>query len=901
MEMVFLIVSIVFFVLLGLSLLLGFFRNFKGNLALLISVIISTILCFLLTGVIANLLKNIEIGGSTIQGMLETTISEALEIKDLNSDVISEYTNAIAETIWRIPTFICLLVISYTAFVPLLSLLFKKIIPLSNQKTTNIGLKIAGMFMSFVSALICITLITAPVMGAIDIAKDIYEETVPKKELKKDEIYQIICEAEETPLFSVIGVYSGSNHDLQKAVLSSMMSINTKYGNIDLIKDYNNYLEIITLAINISESEDSNVLNTLLENSDQIVSIIKESKTIPVLMPLAVEVVRLSNEDINIDFDDLLELDWAEEIDNFADVLESIFDGLDDLDFDVENIETILGAENLPEVLSNIGNKISNSKELKDILLSILNSLLIDSLVQEVPETLRPIFEIMDLTKFDLSSDFKTLGEIGNLIYKIGLNNTEDINYLNYINEIGELIELPFQLSVLANNDKLVIQCLLEFAGLDKMLEENNITINFEDYHISDEIPHIKNAIVNILKIAKEYGEKDLTSIDFESLLTKAANSQVLNIKQYFDDLLNSLIDSDMLSNYLIQFISSLFDEYGKEWKSDFFIEIENGNTEYNKATFKKSLKTLINCASQFSDLSTMDLFNLSNSQLNKYENLLLELTSCEIINLNHLINIIEEGVQKIGFNVDLMEEITDFNDNGTTTDEWKSEIVTLFNILNHLQGVKVNSNSLQTYSSKIGSALNNMKNSYIFGNDLNGDGNYTKNDNIFNQIIKDAFNTFGLVKDTNPNGFITNNQLDNEDWRIYDWHFEMIIFSHFDTKNFDKNNVDLISLQSSEILKKYFDIAGLINSRIEDELFTINGYTYSLKDYVNEGQPFENSDFEHLNWYDEARALDDLISSVKQSSSINQLSRLTSILSNYPDTIAAKTAKEIIKIIDNI
>ena len=155
-----------------------------------------------------------------------------------------------------------------------------------------------------------------------------------------DEIYQIICEAEETPLFSVSDVYSGSNHDLQKAVLSSMMSVNTKYGSIDLIKDYNNYLEIITLAINISESEDSNVLNTLLENSDQIVSIIKDSKTIPVLMPLVVEVVRLSNEDINIDFDDLLELDWSEEIDNFADVLESIFDGLDDLDFDVENIES---------------------------------------------------------------------------------------------------------------------------------------------------------------------------------------------------------------------------------------------------------------------------------------------------------------------------------------------------------------------------------------------------------------------------------------------------------------------------------------------------------------------------------------------------------------------------------
>lgn len=898
MDIIILIVSIVLFLVLGLSFVIGFFRTFKGNLANLISVVITTVLCFLLYGLIASLLTNIEIAGYTIQGFIEGAIQDALEVKKLNSEVISEYTKAIATTIWKLPTFILLLTISYSAILPLLNLLFRKILPLSSQKTTNIGLKIAGAFMTFIAALVCITITTAPIIGAVDVAKDVYEEVLPSKELRKDEIYQVICDVEAAPIFTFVGLYSGEDFWLQKTILGSMTTIETPYGDINLVKDKSSYIDIVELVMDITDAEDEEMFNTIVDRGDDIINILETSETIPVLMPLLFEVLSLKIDDEKIDFDQFRDITWNEEIKNLSNILKSVFDTLEELELDPDNIEEVLGNSQLPDALSKLGKAINDGGELKKLILSLLNSYLIDALIEEVPQTLKPIFEIMDLTKFDLSKDFETLGEIGNLIYEIGLDETQEIDYFNCINEIGNLIELPFELAVVMENEQLVIECLIEFAGLDKLLEENNIEVSFDEFDITEEIPYVKDAVVNLLRLLKAQGATDLENIDFESVFSEVIQSSDIKVQHYFDNLLDALVNSELLSSYMIDFLSELFNEYGNEWKSDLFISIENGYKDYDKTEFKESLKILIDCTTQFAELSSLDLYNLSDYQISKYESLMQSLNDCVIIELNHVLNLLEDGLFEMGITINLMDEIYDHNQNGSVQDEWSTEITRIFDILGYLKGVQFNTSTLDVNASHVGTALDVMKESYIFGNDLRNDGDVTIDDNIFNTFIELMFTKFKLIKPMNTNGFLTLDQVRNEDWTRYNWNDELWILRYYDITDSDIKTNDLSELQDSKIFTKFFDISEALNNKFEGLSYTISGHYIDLSDYIADGNNLENTDLQGRDWVIEAGAMDDLIYALGCSQDYQKIHNLNTLVHNNPTTFAGAAAQEILDLI---
>lgn len=894
MSSIILIVNIVLFVFMALSILLGLIRNFKSNLCSLIAVIVVAILTFALSGVIASALQGIEIGGQTIQALIETALAEGLELENLNSTVLSEYASSISFTVWHIVSFIGLLVVGFIAIGPLLKLILKLVIPLSNQKTTNVGLKIAGVAISFISFMICITLITAPIFGLTQIAEEVAVEFEEQnQEVSIDnEISEALSEVNNGPFVKFMKVYSGKDLGLQKSILNSMTQIETKYGKIEIVGEMDKYMELIKVAVCFVEDSD-NLYQALLDNKEQLFSTLKDTESISSIMPAIIEIIRISS-DLEINYFD--ELDWSKETINFIEVFETLVNSLYELSFDPNNPTNVLGNSGLPSALQELGYEMQDSKIMTDIILDILNSYLIDALSKEAPETLQDLFEILDLTQMNLSNDFYILGQIFNVLYSIGLDENSSINYLDKIDEIGSLIDLPFKLSTIQGNELLVVETLLEFTGLNTILAENNFELDFQGQDIPTEITHIKNAIVKLLYLCKEHNV-DLDNLNILQLLQDVLNSENESSKTLLDEFLNASFSSNILTNTFISFISNLFNELGAEWKSQEFKAIEEDITNLNKEEFKDSILIILELINEVESFESLDFLNMNSETLLKYENVLLDLSACSIITLDPILSYLESGINSgLNIEIDLLDSIKDEDNSGSNVNEWQAEISNLFDILGYFSGVSIDTSSLSTSANNIGSGLDLMKESLIFGNDLNNDGTLTTNDNVFNQIIVGFLDQFGLVSPNNPNGFITLEQANSEDWTTYNWVNELSALAVFDI-NASTQNTDILSeIQESKIIIKYFDIAGLINEKVENVEFSQGEIHIKLSDYINDGEPFTNDDLATLDWGYEAENIDTLVSSFEVTSPANLISNLENLSSSEPNSIAGKVASDILE-----
>lgn len=894
MSSIILIVNIVLFVFMALSILLGLIRNFKSNLCSLIAVIVVAILTFALSGVIASALQGIEIGGQTIQALIETALAESLELENLNSTVLSEYASSISFTVWHIVSFIGLLVVGFIAIGPLLKLILKLVIPLSNQKTTNVGLKIAGVAISFVSFMICITLITAPIFGLTQIVEEVAVEFEEQnQEVSIDnEISEVLSEVNNGPFVKFMKVYSGKDLGLQKSILNSMTQIETKYGKIEIVGEMDKYMELIKVAVCFVEDSD-NLYQTLLDNKEQLFSTLKDTESISSIMPAIIEIIRISG-DLEINYFD--ELDWSKETINFIEVFESLVNSLDELSFDPNNPTNVLGNTGLPSALQELGYEMQDSKIMTDIILDILNSYLIEALSKEAPETLQDLFEILDLTQMNLSNDFYILGQIFNVVYSIGLDENSSINYLDKIDEIGSLIDLPFKLSTIQGNELVVVETLLEFTGLNTILAENNFELDFQGQDIPTEITHIKNAIVKLLYLCKE-NNVDLDNLNIQQLLQDVLNSENESSKTLLDEFLDASFSSNTLTNTFISFISNLFNEFGAEWKSQEFKAIEEDITNLNKEEFKESTLIILELINEIESFESLDFLNMNSETLLKYENVLLDLSACSIITLDPILSYLESGINSgLNIEIDLLDTINDEDNSGSNVNEWQAEISNLFDILGYFSGVSIDTSSLSTSANNIGSGLDLMKESLIFGNDLNNDGTLTTNDNVFNQIIVGFLDQFGLVSPNNPNGFITLEQANSEDWNTYNWVNELSALAIFDI-NASTQNTDILSeIQESKIIIKYFDIAGLINEKVENVEFNQGEIHIKLSDYINGGEPFTNDDLVTLDWGYEAENIDTLVSSFEATSPANLISNLENLSTYEPNSIAGKVASDILE-----
>ena len=178
---------------------------------------------------------------------------------------------------------------------------------------------------------------------------------------------------------------------------------------------------------------------------------------------------------------------------------------------------------------------------------------------------------------------------------------------------------------------------------------------------------------------------------------------------------------------------------------------------------------------------------------------------------------------------------------------------------------------------------------------------NITTDDNIFNKVIEQAFIKFGLLKPNNYNGILTVEEVRNENWTTYNWVDEVNCLKCYNINEFDQSNYDLAQLQSSKIVKKFLDVAGMLNQRLSGLTYTIQGQTIVVSDYINDGLPLTNEDLASRSWSREANGIDDLKYALNGSSVYSVKNNLTVICTYGNDTYAKEAAAKILAVLNNI
>ena len=363
--------------------------------------------------------------------------------------------------------------------------------------------------------------------------------------------------------------------------------------------------------------------------------------------------------------------------------------------------------------------------------------------------------------------------------------------------------------------------------------------------------------------------------------------------------IIDSLADSDLISGSLISLIGKVMTEAGLAfWKSDLLIAVENNEIVKDKAWVKQELSKMIDIYSKIEEFMNIDFTNMTSEQLQSLEETLLQVNSIELITLDNVMPMINDAIRNAGFDTSVLDKIydrsnsTDFNNN---KDEWSIEIPRLIDVVSKINEIEFTGDLISSNSTNLAALLSLMKESFIFGNDVRFDGSTTLNDNVFNSLVVEILLDNGLIDNGTNNGFIDYQEARNDDWTRYDYAQELSIINEYDP-SLDIQNDDVIGrLQSSEIIKKYFNIAGIINDKIADVSIDLFGQTIALKEYINGGNELTNDDLKTRNWATEISEMNTLIDTFDVSNLVQFKEGLTAISNSENNTLASAAASQII------
>ena len=242
------------------------------------------------------------------------------------------------------------------------------------------------------------------------------------------------------------------------------------------------------------------------------------------------------------------------------------------------------------------------------------------------------------------------------------------------------------------------------------------------------------------------------------------------------------------------------------DWKSEKLNAYAN-NPEEHVLWAKEELLKVINLYSTLNRLSSLNFNSMSQDELEQFETDLLTLNNLEIISLDSILPTINSVLTDAGFEIQWLDYIYDRNNTGgldSNKDDWNTEIPVLMDIVSSINNIDFDDKSIVNSYMEMGVILENMKKSYIFGNDLRGDGNYTIDDDIFNNIVIEIFTDNGLIKTPSNNGFIDLNEAKNDDWSSYNYVEELEYLSYFNTEISTQPSEVLAMLNSSKIYQHY-------------------------------------------------------------------------------------------------
>jgi len=914
-----------FWILLLLCILIAFLKGFKGSFNHLIGTIVVIILCLVLSNVLSKVLFNIDISGitndslnPTLSAFLKAKIAEAMDITIEAGSTIEEYITSLAQAIFRIPIYFILFIVGMLIIRPIIGLIIKFIIPIPKGKsflgrTGGVGLELISFFLVIFFGL-------GMVFGVIGVAQDVVdyarenglinqenlEENVSSNDLTIDQIEEYIQILETKPFFKSISLLSGKHYKLEIKLLGSLTKIKTSNGTINLIKEKDTILPVVSIYLQANKDDKYSIIQSFVDSKDVLTKALNNSQIFEVLMPVIVEIVDQKEIIPEIDYSKLKNINWKNEKNSLVALIDEILSIVGELElndelFTMDSSNSILKNTNLPNYLKRIGIKLQGMSIITEVALDALDKVLDRTLVNSIPVELQDLKDAIKLSKLDLENDLEIAGYMINDIASIdGLSDVSLYKILSNKDIVNDLLTRLLSISVVNGNEEKIIKSFVNYLQTILNKDGSTFTVNYSNVtNYRTELFTLKDILIDLIDVLNDAGYESLENIDYVSIVVDSKD------KDSFKDLVNKVCISNLLGENIIKLIDKLLEEQDlSSWTSQEFKDVKDGNKAYDASELESTINFIIEIISDIKssniDLTNIDFNTLSSDDIDTLFEIIKKMNQAPYISIDNLINYINDfSIEQ--YNIEVLP-LVDRNNDGSNKDEWSVELDRLSLILKELINIDgFDEDSITTSSSTIGSLLDKMKQSYIFGNDTRCDGIETIDDDIFNKIIIELLTQADVLKTVdNPNGFIEEELAKSTDWTIYDYTTELEILSVYDiTKEANEQSDEVIKQMSeSQIVQDLFDVASFINEKIEGVSTTIKGQTIQLKDYVNGGNSITKEDMIGRNWIDEIDDAEEINRIFEESSSNTsafkvELDALSNSDTNTLSVDASKKLKE--------
>lgn len=614
------ITSIVKYVLLGidilfiLTLLIHILKGYKKGL-LKTSVIVGTkliplIFLLIFATPIARSLINKEMAflpdSSSLFEFVKVSVADSMFDGDMEALLNAQMHVIIEAVLVMAVSFALFLVVTILTFIilsPILRLICKLTIPFFKNKKPKKLFKILGAAVGGVGYIILFVLLFLPIYGAVETAQVVVNEVATFDEEfteTKDMVNDTLDGSFILKFTSTVGKKKDGKFGLAAKTFGSRTAIHTEYGKINIIKELDNLGKFLPRALElVDEFSSDKTTNQKIacitnEDIDALMDYLSNSNIIKVVYPIGINVLENKApeieffEDMDIDFEEVAKVDIQGDLSKSKELLKKALLCVKSMDLDNVTAASLLENEvlldNIDDIIDIAFNLEITDKFLSKILISYL-----DNTLEE--QKLSHLVGLIDNTylKEGLGTDFKTLVEAYKTLDEIGMIDyftSEEEKTLEVTAEFKDKLEIViekiFNLKLLENHEKKLVQTVFMFTEFDKelldeMLEEN---INW-----GQELDNVGDIVIDVLEliiVAK------LDQSDYESLLTNDEVTTILTTiidkafkmqlsDKYFAPLLVQYIDDFLKENNLEDFVGIIDATYLKEdFTDDFTILVDN-------------------------------------------------------------------------------------------------------------------------------------------------------------------------------------------------------------------------------------------------------------------------------------------------------------------------------------
>ena len=914
MDKIFLIVDLVLWISVILSIGLGFLRGQKKSIIHLVVTVGVVLIAVLLTGPIAAMFSKIKISGKSILAL----ISEKTDVINLDEGTVaSSYVGALITAVMRLPVYYVLLFINLVIIRPILKAIVKGIFrnrsrgDVEKDGKTRIQLLSRGIgaAISLPAFIIVFFVVTAPIFGFVGLAENISEnkeqlivnteEPLVESNVETEafeKLDEVLDSMNSKAFFAVYSKLSGKNHNAEVAVLSDLLKIKTDNGTLNIKKELDSLIPLASVALQATESSD--VMEVVTDNRELITTALKGSDFINILMPLAVEIADYKVTDDSIDFTKLKEADWTKEKDNLIDILDSAISFLDSTDFSLEDPIAVLGSENLSTALKDLGAALQKSVVVHDILMVYANNYLHEVLVESLPDGLEAIADVIDLVRINLEKDMEILGKMANQIYQTGLvTDSSSFDIIASRSALKNIVLNAFSLSTINGNEEKLISSLITYTKFDEKLNELGVTLNYKNVDWSKEKECIANLLYDVLELVAECGYTNLDDIDMLSLVKENIDNPLVT------KIVDNICESQLMHGSIVSLLNMVLQKANlQNWASDRFKALADGSAKEEPDEIKNEIHILLAIVSDALDVVSdgfedIDFTSFTDEQFTSIENVLHKMNESNFLSIDELANVMNSMLESMDYETRTIG-IQDTNKNGSTSDEWDTEITTIIAIAKQLKELPdLSDEGITENAATFGKLINSMKASLLFGNDLRNDGTTTVDDNVFNNLIFEILSTTGLITNSeNPNGFIDEETARSADWSKYNYEVELPIICEYNSDEApeDQGSATLDLLQKSQIINDFFNMEDIVKDAIGmNQTITIDGVDYNLLDYIE----INNENLKDRSWGEEMDAVDSLKAAFDTDDATEFKTALENFVAdaNTKDSLAAEAAQKIL------